>query len=87
MTTPWVENILLSTFLSSKVGNLRSKIVYIQVVSITSGTEESQFNVKYSVVFLMFIRASLYKRREENQLDATEWLIALTICSTCFGHL
>ena len=26
-------------------------------------------------------------RREENQLDATEWFIALTICSTCFGHL
>jgi hypothetical protein len=24
--------------------------------------------------------------REENQLDATEWFIALTICSTCFGH-
>ena len=26
-------------------------------------------------------------RREENQLDATEWFIALIICSTCFGHL
>jgi len=26
-------------------------------------------------------------RREENQLDATEWFIALVICSTCFGHL
>jgi hypothetical protein len=25
-------------------------------------------------------------RREENQLDATEWFIALTVCSTCFGH-
>ena len=25
--------------------------------------------------------------REENQLDATEWFIAHTICSTCFGHL
>ena len=25
--------------------------------------------------------------REENQLDATEWFIALLICSTCFGHL
>jgi hypothetical protein len=35
----------------------------------------------------MFVRASLYMRREENQLDATEWLIALVICSTCFGHL
>jgi len=29
----------------------------------------------------------LYMRREENQLDATEWFIALVICSTCFGHL
>jgi len=35
----------------------------------------------------MFVRASLYKRREENQLFATEWFIALIICSTCFGHL
>jgi len=25
--------------------------------------------------------------REENQLDATEWFIALIICSTCFGQL
>ena len=25
-------------------------------------------------------------RREENQLDATEWFIALITCSTCFGH-
>jgi hypothetical protein len=24
--------------------------------------------------------------REGNQLDATEWFIALIICSTCFGH-
>jgi len=35
----------------------------------------------------MFIRESLYKRREENQLDATEYVISLVICSTCFGHL
>ena len=34
----------------------------------------------------MFIRASLYKRREENQLDATECFIAIIIRSTCFGH-
>ena len=24
---------------------------------------------------------------KKNQLDATEWFIALIICSTCFGHL
>jgi len=35
----------------------------------------------------MFVRASFYMRREENQLDATEFFIALIICSTCFGHL
>jgi len=35
----------------------------------------------------MFVRASLYKRREENQTDATERFIALIICSTYFGHL
>ena len=27
------------------------------------------------------------ERRGESQLDATECFIALTICSTCFGHL
>jgi len=35
----------------------------------------------------MFVRASFYMRREENQLDATERFITLIICSTCFGHL
>jgi len=35
----------------------------------------------------MFVRASLYKRREENQLVCAEWFIAFIICSTCFGHL
>jgi len=35
----------------------------------------------------MFVRASLYKCREENQQDVTECFIALIICSTCFGHL
>ena len=24
---------------------------------------------------------------KKNQLDGTEWFIALIICSTCFGHL
>ena len=35
----------------------------------------------------MFVRASLYKHREESQLDATEFFIAFVTCSTCFGHL
>jgi len=35
----------------------------------------------------MFVRASLHKRREGNQLDTTECFVALIICSTCFGHL
>jgi len=38
-------------------------------------------------VNLMYVRASLYKRREENQLDATECFVAVIICSTYFGHL
>ena len=28
-----------------------------------------------------------YMRTEENQLDATEWFIALVICPTCFKQL
>jgi len=32
-------------------------------------------------------RVQNFKRREEKHLDATEWFIALIICSTCFGHL
>ena len=35
----------------------------------------------------MFVSASLYKSREENQVDATECFIAIIICSTCFRHL
>ena len=34
----------------------------------------------------MLREVSLLKRREENQLDATECFIAIIICSTCFGH-
>ena len=26
-------------------------------------------------------------RSEENQLDSSEWFIALIICPICFGHL
>ena len=37
-------------------------------------------------IWCMFVRASWYKRREENQLDTTECFFALIICSTCFGH-
>jgi len=35
----------------------------------------------------MFDRAMMYMRREENQLDDTEWFIALIICSTFYRHL
>jgi len=38
-------------------------------------------------IWCMFVRESSYMRREENQLDANEWFIALVICSTCFTHL
>ena len=35
----------------------------------------------------MFVHASLYKRREEKQLDASKCFITLMKCSTCFGYL
>ena len=50
----------------------------------------------YSVIPLNLLRPNIIRyefdiclseRREENQLDATEWFIALIICSICFGHL
>ena len=34
-----------------------------------------------------FLYYLMFKRREENQLDANECFIAIIICSTCFGHL
>jgi hypothetical protein len=37
-------------------------------------------------VLLHLSSTSFVMRREENQLDATKWLIALIICSKCFGH-
>ena len=33
------------------------------------------------------IECGIGKRREENQLDATECFIVLIIFSSCFGHL
>jgi len=42
--------------------------------------------ISKNTICCMFVHASLYMRREENQLDATEWFIAL-IYSTCFVHL
>ena len=33
-----------------------------------------------------FPKQRVYKRRDENQLDATECFIELIIRSTCFGH-
>jgi len=38
-------------------------------------------------IFFIYIYIYLFKRREESQLDANEWSIALIICSTCFGHI
>ena len=32
------------------------------------------------------LQAAVFMLREANQLDATEWFIALIICSRCFGH-
>jgi len=34
-----------------------------------------------------YAKSQNIKAREENPLDATEWLIVIIICSTCFGHL
>jgi len=36
----------------------------------------------YAVLIIIYIRVE-----KKNQLYATEWFIALIICSTCFGHL
>jgi len=33
------------------------------------------------------INRIIRKRREENQIDATECFITLISCSTCFGHI
>ena len=32
------------------------------------------------------VKVLLPRVEKKNQLDATEWFIALIICSTCFGH-
>ena len=39
------------------------------------------------IIFVGVGQERQQKRREENQLDATERFIALIICSTCFGHV
>jgi len=49
------------------------------------------YNIPLVKVNLLFVfgkyKYCSHKRREENQLDATECFIALIICSTCFVHL
>ena len=37
-------------------------------------------------LILRDINKAVKSVEKKNQLDATEWLIALIICSTCFGH-
>jgi hypothetical protein len=44
-------------------------------------------NIHKYKIWCVFVRALLYMRREVNQLDATEWFIAIIICPTCFGHI
>ena len=41
--------------------------------------------IEFSLSFLP--QPKFFKRTEENQLDATECFIALTVCSTCFRQL
>jgi len=55
-------------------------IFYIRITSI--GSLRGRICVNKN-----FWNCSYFKRREENQLDATECFIALIICPTCFGHL
>jgi len=45
------------------------------------------FSTRGCEVFDVCLSVLLHKHGEENQLDATEWFIALIICSTCFRHL
>jgi len=40
-----------------------------------------------SLNILRNVKSTEGKRRKENQLDGTECIIALIICSICFGHL
>jgi len=43
----------------------------------------------YSLPFKLNVCLSVHRCtcvEKKNQLDATEWFIALIICSTCFGH-
>ena len=49
----------------------------------------SGFRIKFGRfedVYLHRQRLASYVEKR-NQLDATQWFIALIICSTCFGHL
>ena len=40
-------------------------------------------SIKFDVCLFVYRCICVEKK---NQLDATEWFIALIICSTCFGH-
>jgi len=60
---------------------------YFKLLTELRLTREVGLSQRKMSIWCTFVHASLYKRREENKLDAIECFIALIICSTCFGHL
>ena len=46
-------------------------------------------SVPFNMIHRFYVCLSMHRSicvEKKNQLDATEWFIALIICSTCFGH-
>ena len=81
--------LMYAFFLRNTTGVYNEALVYLCVEKTSGWLEGEQISIVYRVklIWCIFVHASLYMHREENQLVATEWFIALVISSTCFGHL
>ena len=74
---------LVSTFMRDD-GNRDSIALHLEEAKMVTYVHKVNFiNCKFDVCLSMHRCICVEKK---NQLDATEWFIALIICSTCFGH-
>jgi len=63
-------------------------------VTVLSGGGDHSYTLETCLVVTLWelqknlrhYRNHLFPMHKKNQLDATDWFIALIICSTCFGH-
>jgi len=70
-------------FLQCIYSRLQYLFSEVAFVSNMGSLKMAELNLNFDVCLSVHRCIGVQKK---NQLDATEWFIALIICSTCFGH-